>query len=154
MSRRGDACSPMDIRPYVPLVCDQRRAGMEPHAHPDRPSREAPSDRARGFERARCRGEGDEEGIALRVHFDAVVRRARLSDQSAVFCKRLRVGLSAQLVQKARRALDIGEEEGDRPCGKRDAHGKSIARGRACSKCDGKVLRVEPTSPPAVSAGE
>jgi hypothetical protein len=50
-----------------------------------------------------CRGEGDEEGIALRVHLDSALRGARLAHDPAVLGERSRVRLRSQLVQQPRR---------------------------------------------------
>ena len=62
---------------------------------------------------ARRGGEGEEEGVSLRVHLDAVVRGARLSDDSPVLGECFRVRLCAELVQQPRRSLNVREEEGD-----------------------------------------
>ena len=86
---------------------------MEPDAHPDRTRREA-RQRIRGSrERSRRGREGDEEGVSLRVDLDPAVRCERLAQNAAMLGERLRVVLRAQLVQQPRRALDVGEEEGD-----------------------------------------
>ena len=57
--------------------------------------------------------EGEEEGVALRVDLDAALGGAGLPDHAPVLGERLRVPLGAELVQQPRRALDVGEEEGD-----------------------------------------
>ena len=73
VSRGSDPGRTVDVDADVALFSDERLAGVEAHPHPDRP----------GLERRltfRCRrkrvlgaGEGDEEGIALRVDLDAAV---------------------------------------------------------------------------------
>ena len=68
---------------------------------------------ARGFECARRGREGDEEGVALRVDLDAAVSLERVAQDAAVLGQRVRVALRAELVEKPRRALDVGEEKGD-----------------------------------------
>ena len=69
--------------------------------------------RLRSGYRFLCRREGEKEGVPLRVHFDAVLRSARLPNDPSVRDKLLRVRLCAEIVQEPRRSLDIGEEEGD-----------------------------------------
>ena len=79
-------------------------------------------------ERPGRRREGEEEGVALRVDLDAAVASARLADDAAVLGERLRVGLGAELVQQPRRALDVGEEEGDGAGGGRQGEGDGIVQ--------------------------
>ena len=75
------------------------------------------------------RGEGEEERVALGVDLDAAVaanasRSTRRCSASACV-----VGLGAELVQQPRRALDVGEEEGDRAGGEVVTH-----RRQSCAK--------------------
>ena len=74
--------------------------------------------------RSRRRREGEEEGVALRVHLDPALGGARLPDHAPVLGERLRVALGAELVQQPRRALDVGEEEGDGAGGEVVSHAR------------------------------
>jgi hypothetical protein len=49
----------------------------------------------------------------LGVDLDAAVAGERLAQDAPVLRQSLGVGLRAELVQKLRRTLDVGEEEGD-----------------------------------------
>ncbi len=69
--------------------------------------------RARGVGGAGRGRERDEEGVALRVDLDAVVRSERVPQDSPVLRKRFRVRIRPERVEQARRALDVREEEGD-----------------------------------------
>ena len=68
---------------------------------------------SRRRERARRSRKGEEEGVALRIDLDPAVAAARLADQAPVLGERLRVRIGAELVEQPRRALNVGEEEGD-----------------------------------------
>ena len=110
---RRDPRRAVHVDADVALVADQRRARVQAHAHTDRPRHHGLSF-GRGRERARRRGERDEEGVALRVDLDAVVVGKRLAQQPAVLGERVRVLLGAELLLEPGRALDVGEQEGDR----------------------------------------
>ena len=62
---------------------------------------------------SRSRRKSEEEGVALSVDLDAVVAGAGLADQAPVLSESFGVPLRSQFVQELRRALDVGEEEGD-----------------------------------------
>ena len=64
--------------------------------------------------------ERDEEGVALRVHLDAVVPREGVADRAPVLGEEIGVGRPV-LLQQARRPLDVGEEERHRAGGQRAA---------------------------------
>ena len=100
----------VDVRAHVALLRQQRRAGVQAHPHRQL---ELLLRLARGLERARRGREGDEERVALRVDLDAAVPLERLAQDAPVLGERARVVLRAELVQKPRRPLDVGEEEGD-----------------------------------------
>ena len=103
----------MDVATHVPLVGYERGSRVQPDPQPNRPVRELPRDRSRGLEGARRRREGDEERVALRVHLDPALRRARLSHDPPMLREHLRIPLRAQIVQELGRALHVREEEGD-----------------------------------------
>jgi len=62
----------------------------------------------------------------LCINLESVVTGAGLADDPPVLCERRRISLGAQFVQELRRALDVGEEEGDGSCREVGAHGEII----------------------------
>ena len=92
-----------------------RGAGVEPHPHPDRPFAERVASLERCGQCGRRGGEGDEEGVALGVDLDAPVASERIAQGAAMSGQRIGIGFGAEGVEQPGRALDIGEEEGDRP---------------------------------------
>jgi hypothetical protein len=118
VSGGGDARASMDVDADVVVAGDQRFARVEPHPHARlraaRPvmERESGLRVGRSLDGATRVGEGDEEAVALRIHFDAVVAPERLTQQPTVLCENICV-VVPELVQQARRALDVGEEEGN-----------------------------------------
>ena len=84
---------------------------------------------------ARCCGycsrrgsEGEEERVALRVDLDPAFGRARLAHDGAVLGESVGVRVRAELVQELRRALDVGEEEGDGAGREVGSHARVIIR--------------------------
>ena len=110
VARRGDPGGAVDVGADVALVRQQRRARVNAHPHRDRQRRLG---FLRGRQRTRRGRERDEERIALRVDLDAAVPRERVAQDASMLGERLRVLRLAELVQQPRRALDVGEEEGD-----------------------------------------
>ena len=120
MADARDAAGAMDVEADVALGPDARLAGV--HAHSDaylgvvgprlRGQRALRGDG--GGERAGRGGKGDEEGIALGPDLDAAVRRECGPKKLLVACKDRRPSLAVRLEQPGR-ALDVGEQEGDRP---------------------------------------
>ena len=72
--------------------------------------------------RSRRRGKGEEERVALRVHLDSTLPSAGLADHAAVLGEGDCVRVGPELVQQLRRALNVGEEEGDGAGGKVAPH--------------------------------
>jgi hypothetical protein len=64
----------------------------------------------RGF---RSGWEREEEGVPLRVYFDAAGGSARLADDPPMVGECVCIGICAELVQELRRSLNVGEEKGD-----------------------------------------
>jgi hypothetical protein len=114
MAARPDPGREMNVLSYVTLVCDQRRARVQPHAQADGPGVEALIDASCRLQGSPCRGKRDEEGVALRVHLDPALLCASLPHDAAVLGQRFGVRLCTQPVQESRRPFDVGEEEGDR----------------------------------------
>jgi hypothetical protein len=127
---RRDARGPMDVHADIALLGQERLPGVESHADADR----AGLERLPRIFGSRCRisraGECDEEGVSLRVDLDAVVPREGVSQGLAMLGEQVAVAV-AMLPQQPRRALDVGEEEGDGAGGKiAPAHGPIFPRGR------------------------
>ena len=74
--------------------------------------------------------EGDEEGVALRVDLVTSVCGECRANDALVVGEHLRVA-AAELLHERRRALDVGEQEGDRAAGKLRHLPKLGARGLA-----------------------
>ena len=118
MARAHDARCPVDVEASVEAVGLHRLAGVEADPDADRlrlpvvlGERPLAGDRGRdGVARVR---EREEEAVSLHLHLDAVVRREGLAQQCPVRRQRAHVRLAAELLQHARRALDVREEEGD-----------------------------------------
>jgi hypothetical protein len=128
VSRGADACGAVDVDAHVPLLGRDGIARV--HAHPHQHG-------AAGERRLRFRGRGDrlaggrecvEEGVALCVHLDAVVRGERIPQDAPVVREQRRVAL-AVLLQQPRRPLDVGEEECD-GAGRQPAHRGQVSRVR------------------------
>src|SRR4029079_19057670 len=64
-------------------------------------------------ERAWSSRERKEESVALRINLDSPLGGTRLADQMTVLGERVCVHLGSERMSQERRALDIGEEEGD-----------------------------------------
>ena len=102
----------VDVDPDVALVRHDRLAGVDAHAHADRARLERVARVGGRGHGVRCARERDEERVALRVDLDAVVSRERISQGAAVLGEELGVAGSV-LLEKPRRALDVGEQERD-----------------------------------------
>jgi hypothetical protein len=106
----GNPGSAVDVGTDVALVGQKRRAGVK--AHPHR-KLERILRLARRGKRARCSWKRDEEGVALGVDLDPAVGLEGLAQHAPVLRELIGVALGSELVQQPRRALDVGEEEGD-----------------------------------------
>jgi hypothetical protein len=138
MSGRGDARSQVHVGPDVALRGQVGRAGVEAHAHPDRARGERRLCRGGRAERPRRGWEDDEEGIALGIDLDAAARAERRPQDAAMLPECLRICLRAELVQQLGRALDVGEQEGDRAVGEIAPH----SRHDALEKYESLALRL------------
>jgi hypothetical protein len=126
MADRGDPRGPVDVDPDVALVRDQGLAGVEADPDADGAIREPGLRVAGGRQGVGSPSERDEEGVALGVDLYAVVPLEGVAQHAPVLGERLRVGV-AELVHQPRRALDVGEEEGD-GAGRELAHPPIIRR--------------------------
>jgi hypothetical protein len=90
---------------------------VDPHSHADGGRFERFASLRRGRDRVGCPRERDEERIPLRVDLDAGVALEGVSQRLAVRGEEIGVAV-AVLLEEPRRALDVGEEEGDGAGGK------------------------------------
>ncbi len=121
---------------------------MQANPDPDRAGSEEPFQHLRGGpERSRRRREGDEEGIPLCVNFDAAMSHERLAENAAMLSKRVGISVGAKLVQQLRRALDVGEKEGDGSRWKIALHRRHHAR--AAIHVDGTDWLLAPVNGPS-----
>jgi hypothetical protein len=97
--------------------------GVYAHAHADlhavRPgvTRELELGPGGRHDRGRRRLEDREEGVALGVHCLAARTRDRTAHDPRVVAEHVLPPLDPELRHELRRALDVGEEEGQRRCG-------------------------------------
>jgi len=113
----GDARSAVHVETDVALVGDQRLARVDPDAHAERTIARAVADLGCGRGRGACPAERREERVALRVDLDTRVPAQASPDDDAVGGEELRI-LVPVLVEKPRRAVDVGEEKCHRPRGR------------------------------------
>jgi hypothetical protein len=102
----------MNVHPDVARCGSERLAGVDPHSHPHRGRDESALGIGRGSDGIRGSGESDEEGIALRVDLDSAVLGERVSQDAPLLGEDVRIRVT-ELMEQLRRALDVGEEEGD-----------------------------------------
>ena len=121
MGRVGDPRGAVNLQPDV-IGADKRcLARVDPHAHPDRVTvrpllrSEADLSVDRCADRIRSFGEDCEHRIPLRLNRMSLMLTDRPVENRAVAPQNTHPVLSQGLDQ-ARRALDVGEEEGDDPC--------------------------------------
>jgi hypothetical protein len=125
-----------DVEPEVALVAHGGLSGVNSHADAHLAAtwpRVAPQRALRvnrggdGVARARKR---EEERVSLRVHLGAAAGAERLAHDSPVVAHHLGV-VVAQFLQELRRALDVREDERDRPTGDRCHSGvRTLGTGR------------------------
>ena len=85
------------------------------------PSRRPPAPRRRQRPPRRP-SERQEERVALGVDLDAAVAGERVAQHAPMLRQRLGVALPTQVVEQARRTLDVGEEERDGAGGELTLH--------------------------------
>jgi len=126
VSGGGNARGSVHIDTDVVLAGDDGLAGVDAYAD---------ANRAVGERALRSLGGGDgaggalkrhEEGVALRTDLDATVVLEGAPEDAPVLSEDIHVPV-AELVDEPCRALDIGEEEGDRPA-RNTTHASSLDR--------------------------
>jgi hypothetical protein len=120
--RRGDPGRPVHVDAAVVVPAEGPLAGVQAHPHPHRPPRrpvvggQAPLGGHRGPDRGHRAGEGGEERVALGADLDPATVPDRPAQDGRVLVAHRPVPV-AQVLQQPGRALDVGEQEGDRPGG-------------------------------------
>jgi hypothetical protein len=128
VSGRSDAGGAVDIHTNIPGLSGYRLARVEPDAHlrrsPIRPRMRlhGPLRRYGGKQGIPRPRKGREDGIPLSVHHLTLAFFDGGTEQAVVSCESLGITLTQPLKQ-ARGALDIGEEESDRP-GRQTRHAR------------------------------
>src|SRR6266571_233534 len=113
-----DACGPMHVQADVALSRMLRLAGVQAHAHLYRHSFRPGMGAEGTLTSDRCRDgiggarKGHEERIPLRVDLVTMEFEERGTQEGAAHFQEASVALT-HLLEQARRALDIGEEQGD-----------------------------------------
>jgi hypothetical protein len=122
--RSGDPGRPVHVDAAAVVPAQGPLAGVQahpdPHREPGRPPRPGPPPPA---------GEGGEERVALGAHLDPVAVPDRLAQDHRVLVAHRPVAV-AQVLQQPGRALDVGEQEGDRPGGQPRRAGPGGCHGR------------------------
>ena len=113
MGERGNAGGPVHVDAHVALVGDGGRPGVNADAYAYGAAGQRLVHGLRGGGCPARSREGDEERVPLRVDLDAAVRRERLPQRMAMIGESVCVRLRSETVQKPRRALHVGEQEGD-----------------------------------------
>jgi hypothetical protein len=109
---------------------------MDAHPNPDGAGLERPLRLRRCGDGSGRPWEGDEERVALRIHFDAVVPYKSLAQQAPVLGKELGIAVPV-LLKEPRRPFDVGEEERDRA-----GRQRRFAHGAIISKAEWAVLEA------------
>ena len=123
MPHGADPGRPVDADADVAVARGRRLGGMDGHPDPDRRSlrpallRQRPLGIDGRADRIARPLERHEERVALRVDLVAVVDADRRADQLLVETEQLAVAIGPDRAQDAGRALDVGEQEGDRAAG-------------------------------------
>jgi hypothetical protein len=60
----------MDIHPHIALVCDKRRAGVNPYPHAERPIAQSLRNHRGCLRRVRCPSERQEERVTLGIYLN------------------------------------------------------------------------------------
>ena len=122
----GDPGRRVHVQSDVALLRHLGLARVQPHPHAHPPGRErrlGGCSATGGVGRA---SEGVEECVALSAHLHPAPLSHRLADDPAMSVQGRRIPV-AELVQQLRRALDVREDQRDRPC-RQLAHGARLPR--------------------------
>jgi hypothetical protein len=106
----------MDVDADVAVLRQQRFSGVDADPDTDWSTAECITSLRGGGQSVLRTAEGDEEGVALRVNLHPAVPCERMPELSPVVGENASVPV-AELLQKARGSLNVGEQEGDRSRG-------------------------------------
>src|SRR5215218_2337127 len=140
MACRCDSSGPVDIDSDISLLGNVRRACVDAEANADRSLSQSCLRLSRRLQRTRRRREGNEEGVSLRVDFDAAVGGESLADHASMLAERLRVTLRTELMQELRRAFDVSEDERHRSGRQIAPHKRNDAPQRSPSEAGRRPL--------------
>ena len=84
MARGCNTRREMYVVSDVSLIRHEGSTCVQADAQVDRSGRESVRDRLCRSDRSRCRAEGEEEGVSLRVHLNAALRRAEIANDPPV----------------------------------------------------------------------
>jgi hypothetical protein len=116
-----DAGCSVHAQSHVALAADRRLARIESHPHANgkavrpREPDESSLRRDRGGDRISGPAESEEERVALSVDLPAFPFGDCRAQQSLVLREHVVVAAAPEGLEQSRRALDVGEEKGDRP---------------------------------------
>jgi len=103
----------VNVLTNVSLIGYYWRAGMKADPQVDVAVGERVGHSLRCCDRSWGGREGEEEGVSLGVHLDTTLRLTRLAHDASMLGECVRVCLCAELAQKGRRSLNVGEEKSD-----------------------------------------
>jgi hypothetical protein len=141
MSGSHDPRAAMQVQAFVALCGQNRLAGVEPHPHAHRRARRPGMLGQRFLRLRRCRDrpprqrEDRMESVALRAQLDSAVGVDRAAQEGPMDAEH-RGPPIAQSARERGRALDVAEQQGDRPGRKiaRRSHPPTIAFARRAAK--------------------
>jgi len=122
VTARGDSRGAVHLEADVSIARDECLARVEPDANAQPRRGQGALDAGGTIRRGGRRSERAEKGVALRVDLHSAVVGDRRAHDCVMPAQLVRVRLGSELGKQARGALDIREEEGDRPCRKRLRH--------------------------------
>jgi len=102
----------VDIDPHIAFGCDERLTGVNSDPYAERALGKRVLPFARRLDSVAGPRERVEECVSLRVYLDPAALSERGTEDPSMFRENLRV-LVTEVVQERRRALNVGEEEGD-----------------------------------------
>ncbi len=135
MAGSSDPGSAIHIGSDVALVGGQERSSrVDAHPHPNGGGGEGRLCVDCGGECTGRRRKGDEERVALGVHFHPALGGKRLTDDPPMLSERSGIILGSQSAKQTRRTLDVGEQKGHSAT-------RQVLRHRSESHYAGRVAR-------------
>jgi hypothetical protein len=113
VARCGDPGGAVQLPTGIALAGEAQRAGVQADPRLDRPPGERLLTLRRCGQRLDGISEGIQEGVSLRIDLDTAVGGEGDPQETAVLGKRQHVPILSKLLDQPRRALDVGEQQGD-----------------------------------------